>query len=187
MNGEETEIRGKVRYSKFGLANGDSYRVDADRNEVLADSVAVLLHAGSEFQVAPWFIYADGLSRVGITGTWSSVNEVATRLNGGDLCTSAPDGARIVIGGLGWFESQNSGWYVKPEGRVREAHDLLAILRGEPGSRRKCMDCFREYQTDPSSENRERFRSAYEAVPEHSRLYCGDMDSKDWPTRRVLR
>jgi hypothetical protein len=116
----------------------------------------------------------------------TSVIEVATRLNGGDLCTSAPDGARITIDGLGWFESQNSGWYVKPEERVREAHDVLEQLNGEQGSMRKCMNCFREYQTDPSSENRDRLHLAYEAVAEHLRHYCGDMDSKDWPIRRIL-
>lgn len=186
MNGEETEMRGKVRYSKFGFAKGKPYRVDADGNEVPADSIAVLLHAGSEFQLTPWFVYADGSSRVGITGTLSSVNEVATRLNGGDLCTSVPDGARITIEGLGWFESQSSGWHVKPEERVREAQDLVAILKGEQGSMRKCMNSFREYQTDPSPENRDQLRLAYEAVPEHLRHYCGNMDSKDGPIRRIL-
>ena len=186
MNGEETEMRGKVRYSKFGILKGKPYRVDADGNEIFADSVAVLQRVGSEFHLVPWLIYADGSSRVGITGTLSSVDEIATRLNGGDLCTSAPDAERIVIEGLGWFESQNSSWYVMPEERVREAHDLLAILNGEQGSMRTCMNCFREYQTDPSSENRDSLRLAHEAVPKHLRHYCGTMDSKDWPIRRIL-
>ena len=114
------------------------------------------------------------------------MNEVATRLNGDDLCRSAPDGARIIIEGLGWFESQNAGWHVKPEERIREAYDVLAILNGEQGSMRTCMNCFREYQTDPSTENRDRLRLAYEAVPEHLRHYCGGIDSKDWPIRRIL-
>ena len=33
---------------------------------------------------------------------------------------------------------------------------------------------------------REVLRAAYHAVPEHLRMYCGDMDSKDWPIRRIL-
>ena len=186
MNGEETEMRGKVRYSKFPLSRGKPYRLDADGNEIFADSVPVLLRAGSEFHLASWFIYADGSSRVGISEQLSSVAEVASRLNGGDLCTSAPDGARIIVEGLGWFEGQNSGWHVKPEERVREAHDVLAILHGEQGSVRSCMNCFREYQSVPNSQNRDHLRLAYEAVPEHLRHYCGDMDSKDWPIRRIL-
>lgn len=186
MNGEETEMRGKARCYKFGLPNGRPYRIDADRNEVMADSIPLLMREGSEFHFKQWFIYADGLSRVGLTGTLSSLGDVAARLGKNDLCTSAPDGARIIVEGLGSFESDKSFWHVKPEERVREAHDLLYQLRGGQGYIHKCMNCFQEYESDPSSENRDRLRSAYEAVPEHLRLYCGTMDSKDWPIRRIL-
>jgi putative nucleotidyltransferase with HDIG domain len=173
----------EVRYNS---AHGKPYRVNAARNKIAADSVGVFLQAGSEFRLTQWFIYADGSSRVGVSEPLSSVSEVATRLNGGDLCTSAPDGARIVIEGLGWFESQNSHWHVKPEERVREAYDILGMLKGEPGSRRQCLNCFDEYQTNPNPEHRERLRLAYEAVPEHLRFFCGDMDSKDGPIRQIL-
>jgi hypothetical protein len=186
MNGEETEMRGKVRYSKFGLTRSKPFRNADDGNEIPGDSVTVLQRVGSEFRLTPWFIYSDGLSRVGINEALSPVNEVAARLNDGDLCLSVPDGARISIEGLGWFEVQNSGWHIKPEERVREAHDILAKLKGEQGSIRTCMTCLREFQADPSTENRARLRLAYEAVPEHLRPYCGDMDSKDWPIKRVL-
>lgn len=186
MHGDETEMRGKVRYSKFGLANGKPYRVDAAGNEILGNSVPVLLRAEPEFQLTSWFVYADGSSRVGVTGTLSTISEVASRLNGADLCTSAPDGAHVTIDGLGWFESRNSCWYVKPEERIREAYDTLAILKGEPGAGRQCIEYFAEYQTNPSLENRERLRLAYEAVPEHLRIYCGDMDTKDRPIREIL-
>jgi hypothetical protein len=42
------------------------------------------------------------------------------------------------------------------------------------------------YNDNPGQEQRERLRLAYEAVPEHLRMYCGDMDSKDGPIRRIL-
>ena len=60
------------------------------------------------------------------------------------------------------------------------------MLRGEPGSRRRCLEHFELYKANPGVEQREALRRAYEAVPEHFRMYCGDMDSKDWPIRRVL-
>jgi hypothetical protein len=185
MHGEDAEIRGKVRHSKFSLTNGRPYRVDAHGSEIIGDSLPVFLRRESELHLMPWFIYSDGSSRVGTTGVFSSVSEVAARLNGSDLCTSAPNGARITVEGLGWFEGQDSCWNVKPEERVREAHDVLAMLNGEPGSIQKCRDSFREYQINPSA-NRDRLRLAYEAVPEHLRHYCGDMDSKDRPIRQIL-
>ncbi len=33
---------------------------------------------------------------------------------------------------------------------------------------------------------RERLRAAYEAVPEHQRLFLGDMDTKDGDYKRIL-
>lgn len=187
MDGDETElIQGKARRYKFGLPDGKPFRVDAGGTEVLGDSLPVFLRIGSEFQITRWFIYADGSSRVGVNGSLTSMKEVATRFDGGDMCTAAPEGARIRIDGLGWFESENSGWGVKAQERVREAHDMLEQLNGEQSSIRKCVNSFREYQSDPSSENRDRLRRAYEAVPEHLRRYCGDMDSQDRPIRGIL-
>jgi hypothetical protein len=63
---------------------------------------------------------------------------------------------------------------------------LLEELNGGPGAIRSCIEAHEAYESDPSPERRETLRRAYEAVPEHLRLYCGDMDSKDWPIRRIL-
>jgi hypothetical protein len=186
MDGEETELRGKVSYAKFGLANGKPYRAETDGHEVMGDSVSVFVHSTPHIYVTPWFIYADGSSRVGSNGPLLSVGEVAKKFNSGELSTSAPTGAHVTIEGLGTFESSESEWYVKPEERIREAFDILAMLKGEPGSIRNCVKNFQEYETNPNNETRERLSQAYEAVPEHLRHYCGDMDTKDQPIRAVL-
>ena len=43
-----------------------------------------------------------------------------------------------------------------------------------------------DYESDSSEANRKRLRDTYEAVPEHLRMYCGDMDSRDGPIKRIL-
>jgi hypothetical protein len=53
-------------------------------------------------------------------------------------------------------------------------------------ARDECMDRWRAFERDPSDENRELLRAAYLAVPKHLRIYCGDLDSKDYPIRRAL-
>jgi len=50
----------------------------------------------------------------------------------------------------------------------------------------KCREIYYEYLVYPCEDARERLRAAYEAVPEHERMYLGDMDSKDWDYRRIL-
>jgi len=51
---------------------------------------------------------------------------------------------------------------------------------------RRCIDAHEAYEQAPGEERREALRQAYEAVPEHLRMHCGDMDSKDWPIRHIL-
>jgi hypothetical protein len=60
--------------------------------------------------------------------------------------------------------------------------------RGEPDVIEVCYQAFLTYQNDPTDANREILRAAYEAVPEHHRMYTQrDQDAKDGTIRRVLR
>lgn len=187
LSGEEdVVVHGKLRRAKLSITNGKPFRVGLGGEEIPGEAIPVFLHSESEFYLTSWFIYKDGSSRIGISSEISSLQEVATRMEDGDLRTSVANGARINIEGLGWFEAQGSYWDVKPKERVREAYDVLSILKGEPGSIQACRACFREYEENSNSTNRDRLKSAYEAVPEHLRIYCGDMDSKDGPIRKVL-
>jgi hypothetical protein len=187
LNGEEdVAVHGKLRRRKLSITDGKPFRINPEGEEIPGESIPVFLHSDSEFYLTSWFIYKDGSSRIGISSSISSLQEMATRMVDGDLCASVPDGARINIEGLGWFEAQDSNWHVKPKERVREAYDVRSILNGEPGAIQACRVSFQEYEGQSNSTNRDRLRSAYEAVPEHLRIYCGDMDSKDRPIRKVL-
>lgn len=112
---------------------------------------------------------------------------VLERLASGDLRTSAPDGARVTIPGLGSFTLAQSSWSVRRAERVREARALLAELGGADDPVRACRDAHARYAADPTDARREALRAAYEAVPRHLRMYCGDMDTKDSEIRRILR
>ena len=48
------------------------------------------------------------------------------------------------------------------------------------------MSAFRAYLAEQSAENLNALRQKYEAVPEHLRMYCGDMDVKDIPISMIL-
>jgi hypothetical protein len=91
-----------------------------------------------------------------------------------------------LLDGLGRFQTAGGFWYIDPKERVREAYGLLEELNGGPGAIRRCIDAHEAYEAEPSEERRALLRAAYEAVPEHLRRYCGDMDSKDWPIRHIL-
>ena len=50
----------------------------------------------------------------------------------------------------------------------------------------RCREAYREYLDHPTVANRERLKRVYEEVPEHHRMYVGDMDTKDIPVRTII-
>jgi hypothetical protein len=141
MKGEEVEIRNGVRHAKFGLTDGKPYYLDPSNDaEILGDSMPVFVRMGSEIHLSHWFVYADGSGQIGPASVRSSANEIANRFDGGDLATTVPDGEFVTIEGLGRFQAKNGGWHVHAKQRVREAMDKIAILRGETGSIKNCLN-----------------------------------------------
>jgi hypothetical protein len=167
-------------------ADARLYRIDVNGEEILGEPLPILVSDGDEAIMTQWFIYSDGLTQFGREGTLISLDEAAEMINTGIAGTTAPEGAWITIDELGRFKSKETRWWIDPSERIREARDELAILRGEAGTQRTCVDAHKAYKQDPSEANKENLRLAYEAVPKHMRRFCGDMDSKDWPIRRIL-
>src|SRR5262245_629496 len=186
MEGDDTEIRNGVRYAKLGLANEKPYRKRGRGAVVLGAEVPVFLKAEDGYRLERWFVYADGQSQLGYGADLLPVEEAACLFGHGQLATAVPDGAWVTIDGLGRFRAAEGYWHVKARERVREGYDLLDKLGGQPGSIRRCIELHAEYEREPSAEWRAALRRAYEAVPEHLRRYCGDMDSKDGPIRWIL-
>lgn len=91
-----------------------------------------------------------------------------------------------MIPGLGSFVTTTDFGDVSPKDRILELDDMLSELLGKLSVGRLCVDSYAEYERNPSPENKELLREAYERVPDHLRCYCGDMDTKDGNIRRVL-
>jgi hypothetical protein len=95
-------------------------------------------------------------------------------------------GDRVLIEGLVEFVAGNWSYRVEPEELAAEFHDVHSRVLGKPGAIQECMRAYTVYLTTQSAENLDALRQKYEAVPEHLRMYCGDMDVKDIPIRMVL-
>ena len=189
MHGSATELRNGLRYAKLGLANERPYRFEASGAEVPGGEVPVLVRDPDDrdaYRLTRWFVYADGLVQLGYGTPLLPARAVGESLEAGAWQTSAPDGSWIDVEGLGRARLREGFWHVDARERVRECLDLIRAAAGEPGAVERCRTAFAQYESDPTPARRETLRAAYEAVPEHLRLYCGDMDSKDWPIRRVL-
>jgi hypothetical protein len=168
------------------MDNAMPCRMPLEGDEVAAAELPVFEVAADGYRLLPWFIYADGQSQLGYANEMLPLDAVTRMFEDGRLTLSVPEGAWVTLEGLGRFQAGEGWWGIKPGERVREAFSLLEELNGGPGAIRTCIAAHQAFESDPTPEQREALRRAYEAVPEHLRLYCGDMDSKDWPIRRIL-
>jgi hypothetical protein len=186
MEGDDTETRNRVRYAKLLAANQKPYRETTTGEEILGDHVPVFRKSPEGYHLVRWFVYADGQCQLGPAGELLPFEEVSRMLMCGLLTTAVPDDSWVTIDELGQFRTGGGRWYVDAGERIPEAHDLRAVLNGQPSSSQRCMKRLAEYERDPSEARREALRQAYEAVPAHLRRYCGDMDYKDAPIRWIL-
>jgi len=186
MQGSDCELRGNVRYAKLGLSDSKPYRTDVEGRECLGDAVLVFEQREPSFRLVRWVVFADKTSQFGAEAPLLSLDEACEHVRAGKYRTSVPDGKWVEIEELGSFVVKGGRWGVDPIERVREVKDRVEILTGGDGSIRRCIEAHAAYNKSPSEESKDLLRHAYEAVPEHRRIFCGDMDSKDWPIRQIL-
>ena len=108
------------------------------------------------------------------------------KVRSGWVVTQPPEGAQISVSGLASFNAVNASYRIDPEELIKEVADELERLNNRPNSFDRCLDAYKLFQEDPTEETREKLRQAYEAVPEHNRMFLGDMDVKDIPIRMII-
>ena len=187
MEGSDTEARGKVRYAKMGISDKKPFRRLANSGEeVLGDSVSILRVAAGAFELVPLFVFSDGFVQVGAGTPLIPIERVDQLYTEGKITNSAPSGSKIILPGLGSFETTTDFGGVSQRDRVSELRDKVNVLQGKPSVVTLCAQAFTDYEKAPSDEMKELLRHAYDRVPEHLRCYCGDMDTRDAAIRRVL-
>ena len=132
-------------------------------------------------------IYSDKTVRLEITGDKEySLEEIENLLDSKTLST-APEGEEtVVIEGLGEIVLSSGGYCCKASEKKKELNELALELAGEKDAIDRCRHAHYLYLCEPTGWARENLRKAYEAVPEHQRMFLGDMDSKDSDFRRIL-
>lgn len=185
MHGSDTELRGKVRYAKMGTSDKKAYRIE-DGDRVLGDPVPALLKVDDGYRLVRLTVYQDSLVQVGPSNELVSMQSIASSFESGLLSMVVPEGVRIDVPGLGYFTTKDEFGYIDSNARIGEMYDIINRLNGKDSVVTTCAKAFDAFESDPTDEARETLRAAYESVPEHLRMYCGDMDTKDSDIRAAL-
>ncbi|MNJ52398.1 hypothetical protein D3C77_477300 [compost metagenome] len=72
------------------------------------------------------------------------------------------------------------------EEKYKELLDISSRVKGEKTAIEQCRHIYYNYLEYPTEYTRTKLREAYERVPEHQRMYLGDMDNKDSDYRRII-
>ncbi|MBA4533181.1 DUF7638 domain-containing protein [Brevibacillus halotolerans] len=102
------------------------------------------------------------------------------------LFTSFEEPTAIVLDHLGEVTFSVAQYASEINDKYDELQDMLKKLKGETASLELCRQVYYEYLEDPSEFNRARLQEKYELVPEHERMFLGDMDSKDSDYVRII-
>lgn len=115
-----------------------------------------------------------------------SFGEFEEMLNQQKICLSVPDGTSIEIDSLGRMTVTDSMSWIEPSAVLLEIKDTIKRVNGEKDAVEICREAYQHYLDEPTVATRRLLRQAYEAVPEHHRMFVGDQDTKDVAVRMVI-
>lgn len=182
LNIPERQVGHSRMRSNYGI-----YRLGENGEEIAGASLPVFWSSPDGLILTECFIYADGKLSIGYGTQLHSVEEMRALFDTERIRISVGNNEWINIPGLGRFKVRKGHWYIEKEELWKDILNGLNVLNGHPDIVERCFQAFLAYQEDATDENRERLRTAYEAVPKHHRLYTQrDQDAKDHTIRRIL-
>lgn len=191
-HGQTSRKVGKVSVSIFGMPKKTPIRQEKPDSifskKILGEGLSIFVKREDAYYLADLRVFADQKVEIGRLSEpmLMTLEELARALKEGRLLTNPPIGAKVVIDQFGTFLIAQEHWSAQPNDMLLEAQDLIEKLNGRPDSIEKCRRLWRAYEQNPSNEARDALRFAYESIPEHNRMYVGDMDSKDGPVRAII-
>lgn len=151
------------------------------------DSCYIFYRKDDHLYLTPMTVYADKTIQIDAAGEQLySQNDIEELFAANILCTCPKNDELVKIEGLGEIVLDASNGQLSVKDKLAEIADTLARVSGEKDSLELCQTAHYQYLTDPNDITREMLRKAYEAVPEHQRMFLGDMDNRDSDIIRIL-
>ncbi|MFF2014871.1 hypothetical protein [Paenibacillus sp. NPDC058177] len=146
-----------------------------------------LKHEGQNY-IANIVVYEDGLvSCYTPAFEWKmTLDEVGDLFRNGTLFTSFTESTTVRFDNLGIITFDEVLYSAEPEEKYKELANAYQKLSGGETSLEKCRQAYYSYLEYPTDHARARLKELYEEVPEHERMYLGDMDIKDYDYARII-
>ncbi len=169
-------------------ANGVPFRLGAEYgyDRIEGKQLSILYKNGDVWQLTSLIVYSDKTISVDALGdTLYSIDDIKEMFEK-DILGTGPRGVfTISMPGLGKISCEVNG-VVDSDEKYKEVEELVGRLSGEESLHEVCRKAYYRYLSNPSNFNKEALRDAYEALPSHTRIYLGDMDTRDTDYKRIL-
>lgn len=132
-------------------------------------------------------VYADRQFRIDLEpDRLFTLEEITDMIRRGELYAHPEEGEWLRMPGLGEVRVRPLSGAIAKEERIKEIEQWCRRTAGEEDAAKRCLDAYHDYLEWPTEDKRERLKQLYLAVPEHERMYLGDMDNKDSDYRRII-
>ncbi|WP_042201318.1 DUF7638 domain-containing protein [Paenibacillus camerounensis] len=114
------------------------------------------------------------------------IEEIGTLFADGTLFTEFSADSVIRIQNLGEVTLAKPLYSSEIPEKYKELVELHKKLNGQKTAAEECRAAYYTYLEYPGEYTRGKLKEKYELVPEHERMYLGDMDNRDRDYRRII-
>ena len=196
MNGKMTGLFKKTEEQKKKWASnhvswgakGTPYRISGNFGYDMIDgcSTKMFMKKNGEYYLVNITGFADGTYQIENTEGIVTAQEITDMIEQKILVCSPPSNVPVHINDFGTIEVAEVYWAAEPSEKLKEILDFPNKAGKKETAHDHCRKIYHSYLEYPNETTRDMLREAYEAVPEHERMYLGDMDSKDSDYWRIL-
>jgi len=114
------------------------------------------------------------------------LEELEELFSNGTFFTELKEPTKITLDHLGDVIMVNGSYIIDITDKYKQILDIYQKLNKHPGLLDICRKRYYQYLEHPTEKHKEDLRIAYEAIPEHERMYLGDMNTRDEDYIRIL-
>lgn len=149
------------------------------------DNTFIFYNLGGQLSLTTLTAYEDKTFEIGLLEEkYFSLEEIKEMFEKNILTTEVKD--RFFIKNFAEIEIEKINYFVEKSQKFKEIEDMMKKVCEEETTLELCREAYFNYLEDPCDYTKNELKKAYESVPEHERIYLGDMDSKDWDYQRIL-
>lgn len=149
------------------------------------DNAHIFLRNDDKLLLTELYCYKDETFSIDGMDGYFTIEDIERMFKDKALATKPNKGEKVTLGDLGTVEAE-AEFVVSPKNKLAELKNKSLRVQGKPDAHDTAIKAYHAYLVEPNEFYKDRLREAYEAVPEHERMYLGDMDTRDSDFRRIL-